>query len=295
MAYGPAQFGETGSSFCYVFPFTDQITDNFASLSNPIVDVPGMDGGFDMYGVRPGDAPVGVVSVTFRIFSDDQLGDDITTLRDLAAAMASWGVQRLYYTPAGAGLTTRWCYARLIGFDRPEELSEAKILRPITAKFAVADPFWYSIGNHVGDHRWGISEWGAFVWGGKAGTTSTSFLVTPGGTANTYPLIIIKADTPSSILTNPVITRTVGGVVRDKLTFTNTQMTGNPASRLLQTLRIDVPFKSVRVDAMDWYGNMSVLKPDWFVLEPGVQSTITITASALADITTQFLYYDRWR
>lgn len=292
MAYGPVRFGETGAQYSYTFPFVEQMTDNFANLTNPIADIPSMDGGFDMFGVRPGKAPVGQVSVSFNLFSED--GTTITDLRDLASAMASWGVQRLYYTPAGVGLTDRWCYARLIGLDRAEDLSGSQHRRPIVARFAVADPFWYSIGNYESDARWGVSTWGSFLWGGKAGTSSTVFSVTPGGTANTFPLIIIKVDTPTSYLINPVITRKVDGVVMDRLTFTGT-LTGDPTMTLLQMLRIDPAYKSVKADATDWYGNMVALNPEWMQLDYGVQNDIIISGDTVANITTQFLYYDRWR
>lgn len=286
MAWGPVRFGDGEHS--YTFPYPQDILDNFAETQAKLLQIPGMAGGFDVYGVGAAPGVGGQVRLKFNVYSSDP--EDMTSLIDAARQMPGWGIQRLIVQPTDPLLPERWCWARA-DLKNPLDIRRASVNQQIDVDFLVQSPYWYTQGTE--GPLWGTFKWGAKNWGATSTvhslTSSTSFTITPGGNCQTLARIILRT-TAAQGFYNPVIRRLVGGDIVDELVFTNTAILAS------SFLIINPRARRVKHNWADWYPYMTARNPDWFRLDPGVENTITLNFERAIDSgSIQVAHFELWR
>lgn len=285
--WGPVRFGDGAKS--YTLPNPQSIRDNFGDTQAKILKLPGMAGGYDIYGLEAAPGDVGKIRLDFELFTSDQA--TMTSLRDAVKRMVGWGVRRLVYQPTEPTDAERWCWARVEGMSAPEDMSRTAHIHKISVDFITDSPYWYSIGTE--GPLWGTFKWAAVPWGPTATkhaiTGSSSFTITPDGSAETLARIICHTTTGQGF-TNPIFRRYVDSVLVDELVFTDTTVDEEDC------LIINPRKLSVKKGAVNWYPYMTALHPAWFRLEPGVANDIEVAFGRAVDsASVQVAYYELWR
>lgn len=263
------QFGVT-SPRIYTFPQTQELfKDNFVAGVSNMTRLPGLDGGFDQYGSDPLPTGVGKVQSTFTLVG---LPTNIEDLRDALKATKQWGLQRLYYTPAKTGANPRWCYAKVLNIDMPQQLDQhADWFQKANVEFEVSDPHWYVDGGSppvYGDKiaRWGdaTSKWGgiAVTYSGLSGLHNFLTITPTGGNAPIRPRIVVTIG--ANTVTGPLtIEHGVDGVITESIIYSGALTPG-------KILEIDTRAQTFYVNgAADYSTAWSFITADIMTLTPG--------------------------
>jgi hypothetical protein len=268
----------------YTFPGHEQkLSTNFAEIVPSVKRLPGMDGGYDAYGLSRAPAAVGKVQLSFTLVSATRTGMD--TLRDALKIMRGWGVLPLYLQPTNPASAERWCWARVIDISMPEDRGRhSDLWQKVQITWQVSDPAWLTAGNS--NALWGDFNWGSGTWGGGSGTTITgsgTITLTNNGNLPT-PVDIAIRPTSGNVATDPIIRRIVGGAAVDQLSWTGTLTAAD-------TLNIRASSQSVYLNAVDAYDSrFSALTTDWLLAEPG-SNTIQIILTNPTDVVSASLRY----
>lgn len=255
----------------YTFPTRSQVTftDDFDKMSNKIVRVAGVNGGYRNSGVGRGQSVGGTVKVDNWLTFNDyvEASDKLDSLRQ----MADWGLQPLWMQPL-YGLP-RFCFAALNSAPLQQDVHNTPHDRQkIQVTFDVPDPFWYTAGTEV---LWGSGwKWGDGTKWGEGATApaptnisgSGSFSVTVAGTHFTFARLIINNDSGSPA-SDFIIRRIEGGKPADEVRWTGTLATG-------EQLHIDRRRSKVRrgPTGADVISSFSAINPDWMRLYPGTNA-----------------------
>lgn len=283
------QFGEGATK--YIFPMTLQsYSDNFGDLVPSTQRLPGVDGGFDLYGDDPAPAEVGSVRLGYTLIATSRSGMD--DLRDAVAAMKAWGKQRLFMQPTDPADAIRWTWAKVNNIQMAQEPSlHTDLWQPVTVIWQCADPAWYGRGTE--GKLWGEMVWGTDKWGGAAAFQAGSGQITNladsvnNGNAISLPRITIRCSAGQTA-TNPIIERVVSGVVKDRITYTGVLIAGDE-------LVIDCRNVSVKKNGVGVYASIAAQHPDWMRLLPGSNS-LRVKFSYTTDAAgVRVTWYDVWR
>lgn len=259
----------------YTFSNLQAFSDNFTDVVAQTVRMPSVSGGFDVYGSGIAPKPVGMVRVTFSLFSSTRSG--MTALLDSLKAMQTWGKQKLIYQPTDATEDTRYCWARVNNINvarRPADHTD--LIQSVTVVFQVSDPFWLK--------STAASETIA------ASGTSTDVTVTNDGNAIALPVITIAPATGDEC-NNVEIRRIDGsGNILDAIGY---------ILRVLDTdtLIINCKTSAITINGYDQWSNKNeanTVHPDWIRLMPGDNTIRVIFANSgdAADVT--FDYEDTY-
>lgn len=268
----------------YTFPGHEQkFSTNFAEVVPSIKRLPGMDGGFDLYGLGRAPAAVGRVQLSLTLVSATRSGMD--TLRDAIKVMRGWGVQPLYMQPTNPAAVERWCFARVLDIAMPEERGRhSDLWQKVQITWQVSDPAWLTPGNS--NALWSEFNWGSGTWGGGTGTTITgsgTITLTNNGNLPT-PVDLTLRPTTGNAATDPIIRRVVGGVAVEELTWTGRLTDAD-------TLNIRASSQSVYLNGVDAYDSrFSALTTDWLRVEPG-SNAIQIRLTNPTDVISASLRY----
>ena len=252
MADFSLQFGS------YTIPNVQRVADNFADRAVQARQLPGLSGGFDLYGFDAAPGEIGQVSVSAVLIAATR--DAMQAKRDELRALSVLGKQMLTWQPQGAA-APRWCWARVASISVPLEPAEhADLWQRVTLTFQAPDPHWY----------------GAEDTDSQAVTTTGTLSVVHAGNAIALAHITIACGA-SQTATNPTVQRLVGATVVDEVKLTG--VIGNS-----KALVIDARTKSVKLDGADAYANFEFLHPSWFRLAPGSNS-VKVTYTGAGTIT----------
>lgn len=234
----------------YTFPTTQtQLRDNFYDVVPRTVRMPGMDGGFDQYGLQRAPKEIGNVSVTFDLLSETRDGMD--ALKDQIRSLAASGIQQLTKQFGSAG--TRFCLARVSSVVMSEIPGRNTTLKQsVTIDFQVAVPFWLFAGT------WGTVTPQLSL----NGVTSATANIVQGGLFDSVAKITI-AKTSGTASSAVRVSRFVGGVEFD---FVRIEPAGGVQAG--QTYIIDATTMTAS-GPITIYQNMGWLRPSWFRLMPG--------------------------
>lgn len=279
----------------YDFPPTImRWSDNFANLVTQSDRLPGLDGGFDVYGSSPAPSEIGTVDVSFWIVPLNE--QQITDLKDQMRAIAGWGKLPLFLQPYDLTKAERYCNARVKSINMPEdaELCTNK-QQEIRITFEVPEARWFAFPTGTNQSYWdGVSSiWGspACIWGGSAGIAYTgpgpqTVNVTTVGNAVTLPLIKLTCSAVQTI-TNPLIERVVNGLVIDSIQFTGSIPAG-------EVLIIDTQRLQAKLNATDVYDNLTILRSNWLSLPPGLSQLRFSSGNALDAGTIKIQYVEAY-
>lgn len=260
----------------YTFPSADMVqqnvSDNFGNAVPRTTRLPGLDGGFDEFGVDPAPAEIGKVDLGLYLVGTAR--SEMTALLDALRVMKSWGKSHLYMQPDDPAEDLRWCSARINNIMSPSDLKGLGVHQHVKIIWQVSDPFWYTQGTEA--FRWGDGTlWGEGVaWGGDATPQAlsgkiTDLTVTVGGKAKTLPRIVIECGAGETF-NRPKVQRLVGGLVVDEA-FYNVALIAN------DQLIIDCRKASVTENGVAAFDDFTYDHPDFIRLYPG-KNTLRVTA-----------------
>jgi hypothetical protein len=285
---GIVRFGD------YNLPNLGRFTCDFAMQQTQMVPLPGMDGGFDMYGDDPAPFAPGGGNVTqdIKVISSDRAGMD--ALRDAVKLMSSYGLARLVYQPTESTDQVRWTWARLVSPNMVEDKGwQTDLWQPVTLTFICPEPVWWvdthvgwSIGDgsKIGDLALTIGEGGHEIL--ASGVSSTDTLDNDGNTKS-IPQIVVVPQVGDSC-ENPTIQRLIGTLVVDEVVYTGTLSAGD-------TLSINGKTGAITVNGSSDWANISYEHRDFLRLLPGENSIKVVFANAGDAATVTFYYRDSYR
>ena len=262
-----------------VYTFPNNIStyrDNFKSVVQRTVRLPGADGGFSEYarGVAP--TEVGEVRQSFTLVSTTRSG--MSALRDALNQIVGWGTQPLFLRPTNyPTLAERSCMAAVNDIQIGEEVDNYTDLhQPVTVIWQVADPRWLSVPSALSSIGiWGMNHtWGNGVetWGGGndqeilAATSSLNITITNNGNANSYPRIYFKGiSSLTPLLRTPIRIERVTdlGEVLQQVTYSGANIGAG------DVLMIDPRAKRVWRNGANAYADFEHDTFDWLTLVPG--------------------------
>jgi Siphovirus-type tail component, C-terminal domain len=262
--------------------------DNFAQLRERDAVVAGADGAFDEDGSDRPPSKKGQVQVSTYLAVEDE--EDMQALRDALKKMQTLGRGRLFFQPKDTTMVERWCWAKAVQIDMPEERKSghAEFHQPVSITFKVNDPFWYTA---TGLTLWGAAEWGTDVWGGgtpiSAGGLLTSTSVVNGGNVYTQPQIALCPD-PGDSCSEPIIRRVVAGEVLDEIHYYGALAEGD-------LLMINCRKHKVTLNGAAIYSDVFKTKqPAWMRLEPGTNSLEILLAGSGDAVGVNIQFYERF-
>jgi len=242
----------------YAIPNVQRVSDNFADRAVQARQLPGLSGGFDLYGFDPAPGDIGQVSVSATLIAPTR--DAMQAQRDALRALGALGKQQLVWQPQGSA-APRSCWARVASISAPLEPAEhADLWQRVTLVFQVPDPHWYGV--EATDSR--------------VVTTTSTYTLTHTGNGIALAHIQIACGA-SQTATNPVVQRLVSTTVIDEVKLTG--VVGNN-----QALVIDARAKSALLDGADAYADFDFLHASWFRLMPG-NNTIKVTYTGESTVT----------
>lgn len=266
------------------------INDNFGDLAAATSRLPGLDGGFDEYGMGRAPNEVGMVQAEIWLHYNDIV--EATTKLDAVRKMADWGVQQLWMQPTRGGIE-RWCWARVNSIVSSQNVKDVPHRRQrVKLTFQASDPFWYSYGNASGSIIGVDFVIGSSIFGGGAPTAlsglSNTVSLTNNGNAFTYLQIVIRPGAGQSCA-NPILQRIEDGDVADQVRWIGTL-------GALDELYIDPRRQKVTLNGIGAYDARFVAKTnEWMRLNPG-SNTIRVlfgNSGDAANLSLRFL--ERYR
>lgn len=275
----------------YTFEPERQISlrDNFRNVVPRTSRLPGVSGGFDELGLNAGPTEVGVVQTFFWVHADS--AEEMERSLQSVAAMASWGVKRLFKQPVDPAEGPRYCDARVSSVEWSSNASDQPHKRQrVQINYQVANPVW--LGRGTESVAWGEGVlWGSgAAWGGGAPSFAVSgiqndFSFSVGGNATTYPRLEIL----SGGLTDIRVQRLVEGVVVDEVRYATVIPDG-------QRLVVNARSLAVTLDGADAYGaHFSAQNAGWFRLEAGLNDVRVLMANPGDNCTIYFRYFEAYR
>ena len=256
------------------------IDSNFGEQRTVYFDRYGIDGAYDEYGLGAARAALGSVAMEFWLIGEPYEMDD---KRLSVNALQAVGVQRLVMLPNGrAGAKARYCKARCVDVNMPQLVHQLPHRRQrVKIRFEASEPYWLE------DTRHQVPRWGAFVWGGaKWGGVEPRFVLSVSeptirlvtkGTVPTKPAFSLSPTGGSSIQ-NPKLQRRLDGAVVDEVKWTGTLQAGD-------VLRVDPSGYSAKLNDVDTYANLTILRRDrWFEVPPGESNLVVMGDSWTGNI-----------
>ena len=251
----------------YVFPAQTEFSTNFGEVMLKTVKLPGVDGGFDIYGDDMAPKAVGNVRVGLWLLANNEA--EMRWRVDEVYALAGLGRERLYLDPRN-GEANRYTWAKLNNVQSSENAKNAPHrMMKLTLSFQCEEPYWLGQGTEAPYYGGGFTYGSGAVFGG--GTTSydltglsTDLTVTNNGNAHTYPRIILEPQTGDSC-ENVVIQRIVSGSVVETVSYTGVLDDTNQ-------LVIDCRNVSVALDGVAAYAALTVTRGYWLMLKPGANT-----------------------
>lgn len=269
-----------------------RVTKNFANVVPATVRLPGLDGGFDEYGIEASPSEIG--NITVELMLNESNPTEMQRKRDAYLGLAALGTRRLYFDTLDYRAGQRWVYAKVNNVQMSDNFPQQTHTRiTVTINFQVVYPRMFTdVGDDGSLYGGAIFGDADAIFGGGVGLsqacsgTSTSFSAPNAGNADAYPLIFISTATGQTAQT-PILERLVNGVVIDSLTFSQT-LNAN------FTLRIDCATKTVLYQGVESYINLTALNGEWMRLPPGSNSMrLRMTGGGNA-CTVRLAYYDTW-
>lgn len=278
--YGPYLFtGSLGQEF--PLPPLSGWSTNFRSLRTSTMTVPGVSGGFDLYGAEAAPSQVGVVSVEYYIDDPDPMV--MWASKEFLSYITAAGRGRLWLRPQAPGDPHVWCTARVQDAPRIERVDDnTDHYAKVTIVFEAAESRWYDLQSFDGVPLWDNGElWddGA-LWGGGAGTPYSGassplvIEVTNPGTADVYPTIRLTCASGEEI-TNPLIERWTNGELVDSVQY---------IGAIEETESLSIVCRSLTaIKDVDYvYNYLEFSSSQWITLPPGV-SEIQISSADVGD------------
>lgn len=263
--------------------------DNFRDYVPRTTRLPGLDGGYDEYGIGRTPREIGMVKATYWVYGSSAA--DLAARLQTMQGQGEQGAVRLVKNISGVGDV--FCLARVNNVDVAQNARDLPHVRQrVSLTWQVARPVWLGAGNDTGP-RWGsgTARWGDGVtrWGGTAGTVVTSTLatiatVTPGGNVQTNPRFVITV--PAGTMNSATIQR----VDANNLALDQIVITGPIIFGATGAIAIDTAVSSAKIGSTGLYGNLSAFNQPWFSLLPGVTNTIRAAVDGPAGCTVKMIY-----
>lgn len=273
----------------YSFPDTPlEFNTNFADLVPQTDRLPGLDGGFDVYGDAPAPQEVGQVRYGFLLREGGSAG--LANAIDELRAITRYGVKRLYMDTEGTATPARWQWARVKAVNQPQQhVRDGHESLRATVDWQVSDPRWFADDGEVYYDEGFLYDDGEVYDAGAVGTavsgTASAVSVTMAGNAAAYPIIVIKPESGGTI-TNPTIARYVDGFLIDSLSLAGTATTGQ--------FTIDCEALLARVNGANAYAALTYDTPWWMRLEPGANDIRVELGGTAQAGTVWFVFHDAW-
>lgn len=259
--------------------------DNFTDLQTQVVSLPGMTGGFDLYGADA-NVPNAVGKITQEVTIRSMTREAMDGKRDALKAIASQGKKMLVMRPTNyPAQPQRYCYARIARIPIVKDEGEhTDLLQRAMIEWQVSDPRWLvelSTGM-----MWG-EEWGG-VWNEAqvivaASGVLTEEIVAYGGNLPYEARVIFETDGLQTAEW-PTIQRVVDGIVVEQVQYQAVITDG-------QSLSIDALRHTVKLDGTDAYNNFFVTRTEsWLTLAPG-NNLLRIQFANSGDAATVQIYY----
>lgn len=136
------KFGAAGER-SYKFTNVINSTTNFSSVNPKLLLLSGFDGGIDEFGTGYAPRRPGRVLMDMWLLANDE--EEMTNLRDEISQLVFWGVRELFMTPYNDSQPERWCYARCVSIDMPEDANIVpEMAQKVSLDFEVSSPLWFS-------------------------------------------------------------------------------------------------------------------------------------------------------
>ncbi|NUQ07326.1 MAG: phage tail family protein [Anaerolineae bacterium] len=227
--------------------------------------LPGMDGGYDLFGDSALPREVGQVRARFVVVAENAAA--MAAARDAVLAMSGYGRARLVIEMHGGD--QRWNWAKVNSISLPTEHDAiADRFAEATVDFQCALPHWYSTNDDSPQVE-------------ACSGAATTFTVTNAGNAIAVPIITI--DPGSAISGGLTIQRLVSSEVADEIVY---------AAALISTdaLIIDCPALSVTKNDADAYSTaFGADHSAWMRLLPGDNTIkVILGAAETADVTVEW-------
>lgn len=247
----------------YTFTNVESLADNFGDMALATVRLPGLSGGFDIYGSEAAPSALGAVQVALMVDTSRVL---MQTALDALRKLANLGLQKLYFQPEGE-IAARWVYARIRSIQIKQESDNYLLLQPVQVSFEAADPFWQEDETAT-----------AMACSG----TSSQVTVTNWGNATALARIAIACGTGQTA-ENPTVRRIVDGSTIDEMAYTGVLTASD-------TLVLNAQSKAVTLNGNDAYAGNPALHYDWFRLLPG-DNTVRLVMTNAGDAATMTVYH----
>jgi hypothetical protein len=116
---------------------------NLAKVNNQVDRTIGLDGGIDQN--RYGIAPINIGRVSATTWLTVENPNNMRAKKDALNKIASWGVLPLFYGPENEDEPVRFCNARCVGIEMPENAQNCTERNQVAdVLFSLSDPRWYS-------------------------------------------------------------------------------------------------------------------------------------------------------
>lgn len=260
-----SRFVAKGNTYTFpTAPGDQEFRTNFANLLRSNTRLPGVDGGYREWGW--GKAPAENGMIQFAIYLESATRSGMQSLRDSLRTMQAWGMGLLYDTINGVD---RWSYCAITAIDMPEERHKhSDLYQRVQLTFETPDPFWYTAGTELLWDNAGNWDGASLYWDGTSPTSVTNsgtISITNNGSAYTLARVILKCTSGTAY--NPVVQRTVNGVVRDEVRWS-----GSLAAS--EWLEIDSRRHTATKIGQNEFANIAYRNRDWIRLEPGANNLI---------------------
>lgn len=241
--------------------------DNFGEGRTSIMQMPGLNGGFNNNGSAPARHVPGVVRLSFTLVAETRA--DMQALRDAINALWSLGQRVLMQTLPDS--SKRWCAATVTNISMPQDPSgQTDLFQPVSMVFGVDTPGWKAV--RAGDAFWddGEAEWDTSgdYWDGKTVTANNvlggnSFTIDVSGGERTLPRLVIRCASYQSVF-RPKWEHIHNGKKHAEFYYNGT--VGNSSE-----LEINCQTLAVWLDGVAAYGDMVWTKQDeqWMYLYSG--------------------------
>lgn len=268
-----------------VYEFPDAVTSwrsNFSRLMTQSDRLPGLNGGYDIYGSIAAPSDIGLVDVSFWLvgLSPEQMAAE----KDKIRAMSYWGKRALFVQPYDETLNERYCYARIREIVMDEDADKGTYRnQEVRITFEVPEARWYAFNTSLNLSLWDdpASVWGksTCIWGGSAATPFTGpgpldLTFTNSGNAVSLPIIKITCGAGQTVV-NPVIQRIESGLIKESIAFLGT--IGNNQAMIIDCQRLQA-----KLNSTDIYDALSILKSNWLSIRPGT-NLIRFLSNSAAD------------
>lgn len=268
----------------YVFPDTqEQFEAKFTDIVQRTSRLPGLSGGYDELGTGLGPSEVGSVRCRFLLAGGSR--DQITAMRDTLNTLPSFGSRKLWMQPADQSQLARYCNARCINVQAPENAKMHDLNQWVTVNFQVSYPRW--LRDEGQELIWGEGTWGEQNWGGNYPTFNITaadqeISITNDGNAIALARFVFTATSGGSNLS---IQRMIDGSAVESISV-------NQSFVLDDVLNVDSRRLLVQHEGVGIYSSLTYDHPAWIQLPGGVNTLRVSTTSGTGIL--RVIYAHTW-